>query len=117
MRPLDEFNDILLYTGHVDFRKWIRGLVSIVETELGKDPCANTLFVFVSKDRRSIKFLYWDKCGFAVWMKRLEKEKFPKPVAGTNVLKIDSTLFKIFMQGGNIFKISQHKSVHFSRYS
>ena len=31
------------------------------------------------KNRRNIKVVYWDKTGFAMWTKILEKEKFPWP--------------------------------------
>jgi transposase len=31
----------------------------------------------MSKSRTRIKILYWDKNGFCLWQKRLEKDRFP----------------------------------------
>jgi len=76
---IDQFDQILLYRPFVDFRKSINGLCGIVVGELELDPFQNYLFLFTSKRRDRIKILYWDKTGFALWYKRLEKEKFHWP--------------------------------------
>ncbi|MBS9834889.1 IS66 family insertion sequence element accessory protein TnpB [Vibrio alginolyticus] len=34
------------------------------------------MFLFTNKQRDKIKVLYWDKTGFALWYKRLEKAKY-----------------------------------------
>ena len=52
------------------------GLAGIVENELERSPTSKTLFVFVNKKRDKLKILYWEKNGFVVWYKRLEKQTF-----------------------------------------
>lgn len=37
------------------------------------------LFVFVSRCGRKMKLMYWDRAGFALWYKRLEKQRFRWP--------------------------------------
>jgi len=71
--------DIYLHRDPVDFRKSINGLAVIVEECMALSACSGALFVFCNKSRDKLKALYWDKTGFALWYKRLEKEKFKWP--------------------------------------
>ncbi len=70
---------IYLHRDPVDFRKSINGLSAIVEQEMELSPFANALFVFCNPNRDRLKVLYWDRTGFALWYKRLEREKFKWP--------------------------------------
>lgn len=63
----------------VDFIKSINGLSVIVEKQMKLSPFTDALFVFCNKRRDKLKMLYWDKTGFCVWYKRLEKGKFKWP--------------------------------------
>ncbi|WP_139811679.1 IS66 family insertion sequence element accessory protein TnpB, partial [Mycobacterium avium] len=40
---------------------------------------SGALFLFTNKQRDKVKVLYWDKTGFALWYKRLEKAKYKWP--------------------------------------
>ncbi|NYR11321.1 IS66 family insertion sequence element accessory protein TnpB [Pseudoalteromonas sp. MIP2626] len=79
MKMFVEPSEVFLHRDFVDFRKSINGLVSIVEDELVRDAYTGTLFVFCNKAKDKLKILYWDKTGFALWYKRLEKQKFKWP--------------------------------------
>ena len=70
---------IYLHRDPVDFRKAINGLAVIVAEEMSLSPYDPALFVFCNKNRTQLKVLYWDKTGFALWYKRLEKDKFKWP--------------------------------------
>ena len=60
-------------------RKQINGLALIVQEQMEMDPFQDALFVFCNGQRRILKALYWDRTGFCLWMKRLEKHRFPWP--------------------------------------
>jgi len=71
--------DVFLYRDVVDFRKSINGLSVIVEQQMQLSPLDGSVYVFCNKGRDKLKILYWDKTGFALWYKRLEKDKFKWP--------------------------------------
>ncbi|WP_414828417.1 IS66 family insertion sequence element accessory protein TnpB [Alteromonas sp. H39] len=79
MRMFVEPSDIYLYLDNVDFRKSINGLIVVVEQQMELNPFRDALFVFCNKKRDKLKVLYWDKTGFALWYKRLEKHRFKWP--------------------------------------
>ena len=70
---------VFLAIGTTDMRKAINGLSIMVEQHLGEDPFSGDLFVFCNRRRNMIKILYWDKNGFCLWHKRLEKHRFQWP--------------------------------------
>jgi len=80
MKMFVDAGAIYLYRDVVDFRKSINGLVMIVEQEMQLSPFSAALFVFCNRNRDRVKALYWDRTGFCLWYKRLEKEKFKWPL-------------------------------------
>ena len=70
---------IYLHRPFVDFRKSINGLSVIIESEINLPVMSGALFIFCNKAKDKLKILYWDKTGFALWYKRLEKDKFKWP--------------------------------------
>jgi transposase len=79
MKMFVDVPDVYLCSQFVDFRKSINGLSALVEFELECSPTSGAVFVFCNKGRDKLKVLYWDKTGFALWYKRLEKDKFKWP--------------------------------------
>lgn len=79
MRMFVQPSQIFLCYGFVDFRKSINGLSLIVEEDLELSSISGALFIFCNKAKDKLKILYWDKTGFALWYKRLEKGRFKWP--------------------------------------
>jgi transposase len=71
---------IYFATDVVDMRNGIDGLRVIVQGVLKRDPFEGHLFVFVGKSRDKVKILFWDRGGFVVYLKRLERGRFQLPV-------------------------------------
>lgn len=118
MKCLHEFNQIFLHKAVVDGRKMINGLAAIVETEMGRSPCDGALFVFTSRRRDVIRLLYWDRSGFALWIKRLEKEKFswPKTMAGDTVT-LSTQQLAWLLEGFDITRMKAHQALQYSAIS
>jgi transposase len=80
MGPLETLGQVFLCREPVDLRKSIDGLAALVEGTLGLDPFSAQLFVFTNRRRDKLKCLWWDRSGFCLWYKRLERERFHWPV-------------------------------------
>jgi transposase len=102
---------ILLKPGSIDFRKQINGLAAMVSEELKENVFSGTLFMFCNKDRTRIKILYWDKNGFCLWMKRLERDKFPWPSNEKETRKLTLNEFKMLLDGIDFFRA--HKKLEY----
>lgn len=61
-------------------RKSFDGLCGIVRRELNSDPQSGDTFVFVNRRRDRIKLLVWDRSGFVLYYKRLERGTFELPL-------------------------------------
>lgn len=66
----------LAYAAPVDMRKGFEGLWSLVTQQLRRDVLSGELFVFVSRNRRRAKILYFDGTGLCLLHKRLEQGRF-----------------------------------------
>lgn len=70
---------LYLYNGYADMRKGFNGLSGLVNNELDRNPLSGDVFIFVNRRRTLIKLLVWDKSGFVIYYKRLEKGTFEFP--------------------------------------
>lgn len=112
MLTFSEDIPIYLRTGPTDMRKSVNGLSAIVQNDMELNPFQAGYFVFCNKTRYLLKLLYWDKTGFALWYKRLEKNKFPWPMDKKDVQKITSEQIQWLLSGIDFFKV--HKKLQFS---
>jgi transposase len=72
---------IYIRPGRTDMRKQIDGLAELVARDMGRQPFSGDLFLFCGRDMTMIKCLYWDRHGFCLWTKRIERGSFPWPRA------------------------------------
>ena len=107
---LKSFSKIYIYRPFTDFRKGIHGLSSIVQEEMELNLFEKYLFIFCNSNRNGIKVLYWDDNGFALWYKRLEKEKFKWPShLKKESVSIDVKKLEEFLNGLNPWQVPFEK--------
>lgn len=76
---------IFAYTEPTDMRKSFQGLLALVQQVFrSEDPYAGTLFVFVNRRGNFLKALVWDRTGFVLYAKRLERGRFVFPSEATS---------------------------------
>lgn len=104
----------------VDFRKGMGSLAVLVEAQLKLDPFAEAVFVFSNRRFTALKILYWERNGFCLWQKRLEKDRFiwPKPnlahettSAGTMTLTLQQ--LEWLLAGFDINRMKPHQALRY----
>jgi transposase len=82
-----------------DMRKSFDGLAALASGHLALDPLSGHLFVFVNKRRDRIKILHWDRDGYVVWAKRLERGTFRVPDATSGRLEMTTAELAALLAG------------------
>lgn len=60
-------------------RKSYNGLSGVVRQGLGRDPLSGEVFIFMNRRRTIMKLLVWDRSGWVIWSKRLERGTYELP--------------------------------------
>jgi len=93
---------LYLATGATDLRKSFRGLSMLVEHEFGLDAMTGHLFVFLNRRANQVRILFWDRDGFCIIGKKLEKGTFRRSHKGdaekTHV-QIDAVDLALLLEG------------------
>lgn len=95
--------DVFAYAEPVDMRKSFDTLAVLVKQELGRDLFAGSLFLFVAKNRKRAKVLYFDGTGLCLFAKRLEKGRFAPVFDRTRSRSVKLTLTELsqFIEGSD----------------
>lgn len=71
---------IFAYTQPTDMRKSFQGILALVQDVFrDHDPYTGSLYLFVNRKGNYVKILAWDRTGFVLFAKRLEKGRFVFP--------------------------------------
>ena len=98
----------------IDMRKSIDGLMAIVQEELREDAYSGHLFVFVSRRCDRVKILTWDKGGFVLLYKRLERGQFKLPHMDPSsmAVEIDATQLAMLLDGIDFGRVRRPEYWH-----
>jgi len=105
---------VFLALGDTDMRKSINSLSILVEGALQLDPFSGHLFVFCNRRHTMLKVLYWDRNGFCLFMKRLEKHHFKWPHNKEDLLEVGARELGFLLEGLDIASIHPHGSLKYS---
>jgi len=92
---------VYAYAEPVDMRKSFNTLSSLVEQNLKRDVLTGDLFLFVAKNLKRAKVLYFDGTGLCLYAKRLEHGKFAAIWKRSKKLTFEMTLSELalFVEG------------------
>jgi transposase len=107
---------IFVRPGATDMRKQINGLAVIIEEQMESNVFEPSLFLFCNNERRILKALYWDRTGFCLWQKRLEKHRFPWPRNSAEArCEIDAEKLRLLLDGIDFW--SAHQELNYTMVS
>nr|WP_320010673.1 IS66 family insertion sequence element accessory protein TnpB [uncultured Desulfobulbus sp.] len=104
---------VYLATGVTDMRKSINGLSLIVAEQFELDPLSGHLFCFCNRRRDIIKILFWDRNGFCIWHKRLERDRFQWPQSEQEVMSLPGHALSWLLDGLSVEQADAHVPLSF----
>ena len=113
MRPSNDLPAIYVCVDPVDFRKQIDGLAALVQDVLALDPFSEHLFAFTNRRRTHCRVLYWERSGFVLWTKRLERERFRWPRAAGVTLTLTGQELNWLLDGFDLSHWRPHQRLHY----
>ena len=106
---------IYLRPGYTDLRKAVNGLAVIIEQEMSGEPFSGNVYLFCNRERRLLKAVYWERNGFWLSQKRLEKDRYPWPDTSEAARELGSTELSMLLSGIDFFKA--HKPLYYKKVS
>ena len=104
---------IFVRPGSTDLRKAVNGLSAVVQTEMEQEPFSGNVYVFCNRERKLLKAVYWDKTGFWLSQKRLEKDRYPWPQDEAQARELTGEQLGMLLAGVDFFRA--HKEVFYQK--
>ena len=99
---------IYLASEPADMRKGIDGLSAQVRRHFGEEAVfSGHLFVFLAGRNGRAKILFWDRGGFVLYYKRLERGRFRLPQLATDAdsVTVDATELAMLLDGIDVSRV------------
>jgi transposase len=106
---------LFLATEPTDLRKSYDGLSALVGSEFGMEATSGDLFIFLNRRGTQVRILFWDRDGFCVLMKRLERGTFRrvKTADGVPQVEIDAGELAMLLEGIDAKQVRRRKRYSF----
>jgi len=89
-----------LCTVPADMRNSYDGLGRLVRRHFNRAPSCGDGFVFINRKRTQMKCLYFDKGGYCIWAKRLERGQYAQlRSVEAGPVELSSTEFAALVEG------------------
>lgn len=79
MLTLPPSTRVYMATERVDGRKGIDGLIAIVRSQFKHNPFEGHVYAFITRRGDGLRLIFWDRTGYLLVLKRLEKGTFRLP--------------------------------------
>ena len=98
---------IFVCTQIADMRRGFDGLAAMVHDILRADPLSGHLFVFRNRRGDRLKILFWDRDGFVLYYKRLERGRFLFPRVDETCVEMDATELMLLLEGIDLTQVDR----------
>ena len=98
-----------LFRAATDMRKGFAGLSGLVRRHLDEQLTSGDVFIFLNRRRDRVKLLVWDRDGFVVWYKVLERGTFELPKTENDTLELSWTDLQLLLEGIEIKSVKRRK--------
>ena len=98
----------------IDMRKSIDGLSMLVSSEFGQNPCSGSWYVFYNRGRNKIKMLYFDRNGFVLFYKRLERGRYMMLDSKEQLCAISLIELQVLLAGADIKTLKMPRMLEYS---
>lgn len=105
---------VFLALGGTDLRKGMDGLSGLVAGQLNQDPFSGHVFAFCNRQRTTVKLLLWDRNGFWVLHKRLERQTFRWPRTEKEVMELSLREMNWLLDGLDPLGLKGHRNLEYS---
>jgi transposase len=107
---------IWFYPMPIDFRCQIDGLVILIADQLELKPTSGQLFLFRNRKANKIKMLWWDRNGFCLLYKRLERGKLIFPPINEAIMELTRDQMSWLLSGLNILEHKPFPEINASNF-
>ena len=110
-------NQVVLANALVDMRTSIDTLALLVTSHFNQAVSNGNYYVFCNRKRENIKILSWDKNGFALWYKRLEKSTFKVKFQSNGTVMLSPEKLQWLLSGLDLESTHGHQALNYSIFS
>lgn len=98
-------------------RKSINGLSALVLDVFDQSPQSKDIFLFYNKARDKVKLIFWDRNGFVLYYKRLDKGKFKLRKSNDHqTIEIAESQLQWLIAGLDFQLMHEFKELNYSKY-
>ena len=109
-----DFENAKIYVrpGSTDLRKGVAGLAGIIENEMKLNALSESVFLFCNKNHKLLKVIFWNKTGFWIAQKKLERATWPWPNTEEAAKEITDEQLSMLLCGIDFWRA--HKEIKFN---
>lgn len=108
--------EIFFYGPAIDMRKSIDGLNILLSESLAVSPQSGSLYIFHNKLGNKVKIIYWDKNGFILHYKRLERGHFKIPKLLDGKIAITEDQLSWLLAGLDFVLMDRFSELNYENY-
>lgn len=116
MLKLAEHTSIYVADKPIDCRKAINGLAALIVEQFETSVNDGSVYVFYNRGCDRVKCLFWDKNGFVLYHKRLERGRFKMSKTANGAYVISQNQLSWLLAGLDFQLMDEFKALDFAHY-